>query len=355
MDRTGGRGARLVAAAVAVAFLTLGCRPSPPPPAAVDGRPATNATSASLLPTGVFSLPAFDFEGFQRLMSELKGTPVIVNIWASWCPPCRHEAALLARAAASHGEQVQFLGVDILDNRSDAQAYLARYDVPYPSVFDASGQIRNRLGFIGIPETVFYDAGGTVAFVWTAPITADALHEGLRHVHVDSGGAPATPAPTSSPDDSNLIPANPYGAFHYANDVQRQAFQAFLRCAADHGVQYRGPFAPSNGKGILFGLAPGEEVTHAEQVEVSRHCPQMILGDFATPAGNVDEALFERTAIEFARCIRAHGYPGFPLPEFDDDDPYRSLEQLPFEWNSPRFTAAMNACIDPVREYVFAS
>jgi hypothetical protein len=168
-----------------------------------------------------------------------------------------------------------------------------------------------------------------------------------------SGAAPrSSPDPTGGPD---VIPATPYGPFHYSNQVQEHAYRAFLECAAEHGVEFRGPFAPSNGKGVLFGPALGEKITHAEQIEVSRHCPQMIIGDFATPSVSTDTALFERTATEFFRCIGHHGYPQFPLPEFGDGDPYRALEHLPFEWNSRRFTDAMSRCIDPLREYVFTS
>jgi hypothetical protein len=81
----------------------------------------------------------------------------------------------------------------------------------------------------------------------------------------------------------------------------------------------------------------------------------MILRTFATPTGNLDEALFERTAVDFVHCIRDHGYPLFPLPDFADGDPNQALERLPFRWNSPTFTAAMSECIDPVREYVLTS
>jgi hypothetical protein len=280
-------------------------------------------------------------------MQELRGTPVLVNIWASWCGPCRREAPLLARAGAAYGNDVQFLGVDILDDRTDAASFITRYDIRYPTVFDPSGDIRNQLGFIGVPETVFYDRRGVAASVWTSPLTDDALRDGLKAIGASS--------PSSGSGEPNVVPTSPYGPFPYANSIQKQAFQAYLRCAADLGVLFRGPFAASNGNGVLFGHAPGEKISNQEQMKVSRHCPQAIVGTFATPGDHFDYGLFVRAATEFAQCIRAHGYPDFVLPAVDREDPYAALEQLRFEWYSPRFTAAMRACLEPLHEYVFGN
>jgi cytochrome c biogenesis protein CcmG, thiol:disulfide interchange protein DsbE len=77
------------------------------------GSLAENAAVTSLLPTTVSALPSFDFDMFERLLYELRGTPVVVNIWASWCGPCRTETPILVDAAEQYGARVQFLGVDI--------------------------------------------------------------------------------------------------------------------------------------------------------------------------------------------------------------------------------------------------
>jgi hypothetical protein len=172
--------------------------------------------------------------------------------------------------------------------------------------------------------------------------------------------AQAAPSPhtaaSASPGGGLEIPRNPYGPFPYANIVQKQAFQAFLECAADQGVQYRGPFADSQGKGVLFGPAPGETVSKADRLRVSEHCPQMIVGVFATPSdGGFNSALFEKMATRFARCVRSHDEAGFPVPHFSSDDPYTALEQLSFDWESQRFVHAVNACMEPLRRYVFST
>jgi thiol-disulfide isomerase/thioredoxin len=175
------RRGRVATAAISLAILVAACdsagtATNAPTHASLR---AENATETPLLPTDVFALPAFDFATYEALLAQLRGTPVVVNIWSSWCGPCRKEAEELADAARRHVTEVQFLGVDILDERAAAADFLDEYDVPYPSVFDANGDIRDQLGFIGQPETLFYDALGQIAAVWTGPITPEALKENL--------------------------------------------------------------------------------------------------------------------------------------------------------------------------------
>jgi cytochrome c biogenesis protein CcmG, thiol:disulfide interchange protein DsbE len=159
---------------VALAALTSACQTTP----TLSGS-STPASPAPLLPASVTELPSFDVETFAALMAQLRRTPVVVNVWSSWCGPCRAEAADLAAAARQHRGQIQFLGVDILDERDAAVAFVEEFHVPYPSVFDADGEIRDALGFIGQPDTVFYRADGQIASVWTGPLTSEALREGL--------------------------------------------------------------------------------------------------------------------------------------------------------------------------------
>jgi cytochrome c biogenesis protein CcmG/thiol:disulfide interchange protein DsbE len=140
---------------------------------------ASNVPSSSLLPDDPYALPAFGVDDYHALLAELRGTPVVVNIWSSWCGPCRREAPELADAAAREGDDVQFLGIDILDDRSAAVSFMKEFEWTYPSVFDAKGAIRDDLGFIGQPDTVFYDAEGRVVSTWSGPLTAAALGQGI--------------------------------------------------------------------------------------------------------------------------------------------------------------------------------
>lgn len=142
--------------------------------------PAANASTASLLPTNVLALPSFDYAKFQELLGQLRGTPVLVNVWASWCGPCQAEAPHLADAAERFGSKVQFLGVDILDSRPSARSFMEREGWTYPSVYDETGSIRDQLGFIGQPVTAFFDASGTLVSSWSGPVTPEILTRRLQ-------------------------------------------------------------------------------------------------------------------------------------------------------------------------------
>ena len=108
-------------------------------------------------------------EGDPLSLEEYAGKVVVLNVWGSWCPPCRKEAPLLAKVARElAGEGVVFVGVNTKDSRPEqGLAFQRRYDVPYPSFFDPSGRtllsFRGTLNPSAIPSTVVMDAQGRVA------------------------------------------------------------------------------------------------------------------------------------------------------------------------------------------------
>src|SRR5581483_10964829 len=173
---------RTAALALALSLAVTGCSRARTGAEASSGPPALNATSVPLLPTRVSALPSFDFDSYRSLLRQLRGTPVVVNIWASWCGPCREEAPHLAEAARTYGSRVQFLGVDILDQRAAAASFIARYGWPYPSVFDPSGDIRDGLGFLGQPVTAFYSPSGRLVSSWSGPLTPSVLGERIASI-----------------------------------------------------------------------------------------------------------------------------------------------------------------------------
>jgi cytochrome c biogenesis protein CcmG, thiol:disulfide interchange protein DsbE len=111
--------------------------------------------------------PAPDFElstidGDTLSSEDLKGHPVVVNFWASWCLPCREEAPLLERTWRRFKDDgVMFLGVNIKDAESDAKAFIDEFEITYPVVRDLDQKLTRAFGVQGLPETFFIDHNWT--------------------------------------------------------------------------------------------------------------------------------------------------------------------------------------------------
>jgi thiol-disulfide isomerase/thioredoxin len=141
---------------------------------------ARDTASATSFPQHVLDFPSVDFDAYESLLYGARGTPVVVNVWASWCEPCRDETPAFIEAANRYGDTIRFLGVDHQDQRDAGIAFFQQYAVPYPSVFNASGDIHDNLGFVGLPDTVFYRADGSIQATWTGPITSSDLEQQLQ-------------------------------------------------------------------------------------------------------------------------------------------------------------------------------
>jgi cytochrome c biogenesis protein CcmG/thiol:disulfide interchange protein DsbE len=111
-----------------------------------------------ILPGG---LPAY-----QERIDELRGHPVVVNQWASWCGPCRAEFPFFQKQAAEQGKEIGFLGIDGNDSDDAAATFLEELPLPYPSYSDPDLEIAQDLGTDReFPSTIFYDSDGEVAYV----------------------------------------------------------------------------------------------------------------------------------------------------------------------------------------------
>ena len=171
---------RVVLAHVAIASLLLtGCAHDA---AATGTVPAENATTAPALPTVADELPAMDADGFRQLIQQLRGTPVVVNYWASWCPPCEAETPLLVEAHRRLGHDVQFVGVDLQDSRNGARTFLHEKDVTYPSVFDPPNSIGLSFDVASPPMTQFYDASGNLVATVHGQLSQDSLQANLNAI-----------------------------------------------------------------------------------------------------------------------------------------------------------------------------
>jgi cytochrome c biogenesis protein CcmG/thiol:disulfide interchange protein DsbE len=111
-------------------------------------------------------------------LADLRGYPVVLNFWASWCSPCRREAALLASAAKASRGHVVFVGVDVNDLTGDARHFLAENDVPYVGVHAGSSTV-DRFGLIGLPETFYVDRLGRIRNVTRGQVSAATLRQAL--------------------------------------------------------------------------------------------------------------------------------------------------------------------------------
>ena len=111
---------------------------------------------------------------------ELRGHPVVLNFFASWCIPCRHEAPVLRASAREHAGRVTFLGIDVQDFRGDGRRFLARYHANYVAVHDAGGSIYDDYGLTGVPETYWIDARGRIVAHYPGEISRRQLEQGIR-------------------------------------------------------------------------------------------------------------------------------------------------------------------------------
>ncbi len=102
-------------------------------------------------------------------LAALRGHPVVLNVWGSWCVPCREEFGVFQQASLRLGRGVAFLGLDTQDSREAAARFLAQVPVAYPSYSDFDGSLAKRLGLIGTPTTLFYDARGRLRQLHQGP------------------------------------------------------------------------------------------------------------------------------------------------------------------------------------------
>jgi cytochrome c biogenesis protein CcmG/thiol:disulfide interchange protein DsbE len=112
-------------------------------------------------------------------LHELRGRPVVLNFWASWCVPCKAEAPRLVASAQQHAGQVVILGVDVQDFESDARRFLERYETNYVSVRDSGDSTYSAYGLTGLPETYYLDRRGHVAAHSVGEISEAELESGI--------------------------------------------------------------------------------------------------------------------------------------------------------------------------------
>jgi cytochrome c biogenesis protein CcmG, thiol:disulfide interchange protein DsbE len=114
-------------------------------------------------------------DAYDERIAGLRGYPAVVNVWASWCGPCRFELPHFQQAAADYGKRVAFLGIDSEDSDDAASTFLAEAPVPYPSYTDPDKDIAEGIGAsLGLPDTAFYDRRGKLVYLKQGPYDDEA-------------------------------------------------------------------------------------------------------------------------------------------------------------------------------------
>ena len=170
----------LLAAGLALA-IAAGCTAEPEPP-----RPSGTATGATEIVSPLLACPPAQgasaaaesllagislpcLTGGEDLELARIGRPAVLNLWASWCGPCRTELPELQHFADTAGDDVVVLGVATNDTEAAAAALAADLGVTFPSVFDPTGEVLRASGQIRLPQTLFVDAAGNVRHVYVGP------------------------------------------------------------------------------------------------------------------------------------------------------------------------------------------
>jgi thiol-disulfide isomerase/thioredoxin len=185
-----------VLVALAGCVLLTGCSRTGP---AGPSDPATTATGAGAPPTADATAPAPDagpacipsgtavpagaatvnlslpcLTGGQPVRLAALGRPAVVNLWASWCAPCRKELPALQRLAAKANDAVAVLGVVTDDTAAAARSFVDDLGLTFPMLYDKDGQLKQATGKVALPVTVFLDAAGRAAGVYNGPALDDA-------------------------------------------------------------------------------------------------------------------------------------------------------------------------------------
>ena len=133
-----------------------------PPPLASLHRQSTSSSTAALA-------------AYKARIAALKGYPVVVNVWASWCGPCRFEFPSFQKLSAQYGKRVAFLAIDNQDSDAAARTFLGEHPVPYPSYTDPDEEIADSIGASrGLPDTAFYSRDGELVYLKQGPYDSEA-------------------------------------------------------------------------------------------------------------------------------------------------------------------------------------
>lgn len=159
----------------------------------VDAAPAEESTLTACPEqpdspaAGTDLLPALDLEcpgGGSLDLGKAPGVPTVVNLWASWCIPCRQELPILQEFSEAAGEDVRVVGVISQDSLSNGSSFAADAGVDFPNALDDEGELMTELGLNGLPFTYFLDAGGALVHTEVGEVSSVDELRGLVAEHL---------------------------------------------------------------------------------------------------------------------------------------------------------------------------
>ena len=149
----------------------------------LNKQPITGLSGVTMVNRAAPGFTLTTFNGNTISLQDLRGKPVVINFWASWCPPCRVEASLIERMWRAYKNRgLIFLGVNIQDRKKDALNYIREFDITYPNGPDPTGEISIDYGVSGLPVTFFISSEGEVVRRWVGAIEKSVLISAIEEI-----------------------------------------------------------------------------------------------------------------------------------------------------------------------------
>jgi cytochrome c biogenesis protein CcmG/thiol:disulfide interchange protein DsbE len=183
-------------AAIGVAAVVLLMVPLRTGPGGSPGTSTVSIGGSPLLGRPLPDIALADLDGTTLRLADLRGHPLIVNVWASWCVPCREEFPLLVGANGEYRDQgLEVVGIVHRDSAESAGRFAADQGATWPMLMDPDESAYRALIGVGVPQTYFVDADGVVRWVNIGPFSRDGLAYGISRIMATG----ASSAPLSSP------------------------------------------------------------------------------------------------------------------------------------------------------------
>lgn len=188
-----------MAVAVTLTLTSSACGPSSSSPSSIsDGSSSDAAAGISRIDAADRipgpSIAGRDLEGRPVDIADWQGNVVVVNVWGSWCPPCRAETPDLNRVAEETAPDVQFLGIAVRESAATSLAFKRKQEVPYPSLSDSGGSLLRRfaepLPAVAVPTTYVLDSKGRVAVRVLDQVSYATLRALIEDVQAEDGEGP---------------------------------------------------------------------------------------------------------------------------------------------------------------------